>query len=377
MISILKMRLLHWKKQLLTLLFWLLFPIIATIGVIYITSSVQEDSEIPVGVVMEEDSPLANELVDSINGTSFIRVEKMSEGEALHSLETHELDSVFFIREGYQEQIESGSRNRLLMSYQSDLSFAYTPVSEMIISHVQQDTGRSKAAHTVMDLSGSFDRENQWSWEEVVAKSKELEAEENLLQTAFSFQGAVPASSDENVVLFDTWGLWTVFSILAALLLFDWLIKERRNNLYPRFIFSRISFKLYLILNAFVYTLLFLVFDFIALLIFHLLLDETLSWHFLFALITYRFMLNAGVFAVTLLFRNVSIFYTVSFALTLLIAVISGAVLPIEGLTDRFPWLEYLNLFSSFLNGEMSLVWLLIFLLFICLWFVRKEKAYA
>jgi ABC-2 type transport system permease protein len=377
MISILKIRLLHWKKQVLTLLFWLLFPIMATIAIIYISSTIQDDSDIPIGVIMEEESPMANELMKSISNTPFIRVTEMTEREALHSLETHELDSVFIIRDGYQEQIEAGSRNQLILSYQSDLSFAYTPVSEMIISYVQQDTGRSKAAFTVMDLSENFNHGNQWSWEEIVAKSKEVETEENLLQTAFSFQGAIPESSDENIVLFDTWGLWSIFSILAALLLFDWLIKERRSNLYPRFVFFRITFKLYLILNAFIYTLLFLIFDIIAFFIFHLFSDEEFSWFFLFVLISYRFMLNSGVFLITLLFKNVSVYYTVSFALTLLITIISGGVLPTEALTNRFPVLEIINPISSFLNGQASLVWLMIFLLFITLWFLRKEKAYA
>lgn len=377
MISILKMRLLHWKKQKITLLFWLLFPIIAAIGVLYLTSSVQEDSEIPVGIVMEESSPLAVALVNAMDETPFIRVEIMSETKALHSLETDEIDSVFIIREGYQEQIENGSRNRLLTSYQSDLSFAYIPVSEMIMSHVQQDTGRSKAAYTVMDLSETNGSVKEWTWEEIVAKSKEVEAEEDLLQTSFSFQGAPPAASDKNVMLFDTWGLWMVFSILAAFLLFDWLIKERQNNLYPRFVFFRISFKLYLILNTLIYTLLFLVFDFAAVFIFQQVLDEAFSWHFMLVLITYRFMLNAGVFAVTLLFKNVSVFYTVSFAITLIIAIISGTVLPTEGLTNRVPLLEQLNPFSAFLNGDMSWGWLLIFLVFIGLWFAGKERTYA
>ncbi len=377
MISILKMRLLHWKKQVFSLLFWLLLPIIATLFIINFTSTVQEESEIPVGVVLEEESQLANELVESINETNFIRAEEMSEKDALHSLETHELDSVFIIREGYQEQIVNGSRNRLLLSYQSDLSFAYTPVSEMIISYVQQDTGRSKAAYTVMELSEGYQQKDNWTWEEVIAKSKEIEEEENLLQSVFSFSGDALASADENASLFDPWSLWMIFSILAAFLLFDWLIKERKNNLYPRFIFFRISFKIYLILNACIYTLLFLVFDVVALFMFHIFVDEELSWHFLFSLITYRFMLNAGVFAFTLLFRNVSLFYTVSFALTLLSAIISGAILPVEGLTDRFFWMELVNPFSSFLNGEMSLLWFIIFLIFICIWFFRKEKQYA
>jgi ABC-2 type transport system permease protein len=123
--------------------------------------------------------------------------------------------------------------------------------------------------------------------------------------------------------------------------------------------------------------MLFLVFDFAALLIFHLYLGEELSWSFFFVLISYRCMLNAGVFLITLFFKNVSVFYTVSFALTLLIAIISGAVLPTEGLTNIFPWLEIFNPFHSFLNDELSLLWLLFFIFFICLWYLRKEKAYA
>ncbi|PAV30428.1 hypothetical protein CIL05_08120 [Virgibacillus profundi] len=377
MINILQTRLIHWKKQIFTLLFWLLLPIVTTILVTNVTSAIQDDSKVPVGIVLEENTPLAKDLVTSIKQTPFIRVYETTEEDALLKIEQHELDSAFVIKAGYDEQVRKGSRNRLITSFQSDLSFAFTPVSEMIISYVQQDTGRSKAAFTVKNLSDNAGLSKQWTWEEVVAKSKEIEAKENLLHTTFTFADSGQENDGKGITIWKPWGLWAVFSILSTLLLFDWLIKENRSSLAPRFTFIRITFKNYMVINALFYTILLFIFDLIAAGAFFLFLEEPFNLHSIGVILSYRLMLNAGAFLLALCFKNVYLFYSVSFVITLLVAITSGAILPIDGIIQSYQWLEYLNPLATFLSNKISVIWLIIFSFIIGLWHVRKEKSHA
>lgn len=374
MISTLQTRLIHWKKQWLSLLFWLLFPIIATLIVIHFTNIIQEDSKVPVGIVMEEETPLANALYESLEMTTLIRVYNLTEKEALHQLEKHELDSVFVVQSGYEDKIRKGSRNRLITSYRSDLSFAYSPVKEMIVSYVQQDTGRAKAAYTINQISDTFNINQQWTWEEIVAKSKEIEADENLLHTTFSFADKVQSQNDNEIVVWETWGLWALFSLLASLLLFDWVIKENRLSLLPRFAFNRISFKSYLLQNVGIYTILMILFDFAALITFNLLLDESISIQLMASILSYRMILNTGAFLLALCFNQIYSYYSISFILTLLLAITSGAVIPIDGIINKIPILKLLNPLQAFLQNGIGYIWLILFSGLIIIWYARKEN---
>ncbi|UJL45018.1 ABC transporter permease [Virgibacillus sp. NKC19-16] len=379
MTSIFQTRLLHWKKQWTALLFWLLLPIIATNVIIHATDVVQGESKIPVGIVIEEETPLAMALLQSMKETPLLRIYETTEENGLLLLERHELDSVFVIEEEYAEQVRSGSRNQLITGYQSDLSFAYTPVREMIISYVQQDTARTKAANTVDDLSERYNPNQQWTWEDIIEKSKQIETDENLLRTTFSFSvGDENAENDEHdVTVWTTWGLWAVFSVLSTLLLFDWVIKEGRSSLISRFAFIRIPFKDYLLQNVLLYTVLLFLMDLTAALVFYFLHDEQISLSFIGALLIYRFTLNTGTFLLALVFKNLYLYYSVSFAITLIIAITSGAVIPVDGITNYFEWLEFMNPLEPFLSGNSVNVWLFLFLIVILIWYLRREKSNA
>lgn len=372
--NILQTRLIHWKRQWVSLLFWLLFPIISTLLIIQLTSFIQEDSKVPVGIVLQEDTALATTLYESIKQTPLIRVHDLDEHEALAQLEKHQLDSVFVIHNGYEANIQKNSRNHLITSYRSDLSFAYTPVKEMIVSFVQQDTGRSKAAYIVKDLSDTYGGGQQWNWKDVVSKSVDIQKKEDLLRTTFSFTDGSPTASDDEVIQFKPWGLWALFSLLSTLLLFDWLIKENRLSILPRFAFIRISFKNYMLQNALFYTILCIIFDGLALLTFYFVIHEPISLGLIAAMLSYRIMLNAGAFVLAICFKNLYLYYSTSFALVLLFAISSGAIMPIDGIINRVPWVEFLNPIYPFLQNNVVNLWLLLFAVWIISWYVRKEK---
>src|SRR5699024_5821039 len=249
-------------------------------------------------------------------------------------LEKHELDSVFIISEGYADHIRKGSRNRLVTGYESDLSMAYSPVKELLLSYVQQDTARSKAAYTVKQISENFTGDHDWTWDEIVNKSTEIQQKEDLLHTTFSFLHASSPSNDESFQMWNTWGLWAIFAMLSTLLLSDWVIKETRSNALTRLIFMRTGLTKYLLSTLFIYICLFVCIDLVTLLLFHHFLGEDISMKLVYSLVIYRLTLTIGVFLFANLFKNMYVYYSLSFILTLVASIISGAILPMEGIAD-------------------------------------------
>ncbi|WP_042223276.1 ABC transporter permease [Oceanobacillus manasiensis] len=373
--AIVQTRLIHLKKHWVSLIFWLAFPVIATVAIMGLTNSLQQDSKVPVGIVLEETTPLATTLVDSIKRTPIIQVYQLSEEEALYQLQQHKLDSVFIIQDGYEEQIMKGSRNRLIKSYRSDLSFAYTPIAEMIISYVQQDTGRTKAAYTIQELNKQYSNSTQnWTWGEIIEKSKDIEKEENLLYTTFRFFNADTEADANQFVLFNPWGLWAVFAFLSTCMIMDWIIKERRKSLTPRFSFMHISLKSYLLKNAGLYLLLFIIVDIMTLILFKFNMREVITQDLIGSILSFRLILLMGAFLLAILSTRLPTYYGISFILTLIIAIISGAILPNEGLMTQYPWLEIANPLAPFLSREIGYGWFIVFGSLIGIWFVRKEK---
>lgn len=316
MMSIIKTRLMNWKKHWISHLFWFLFPILATVCMIQVTNIVQEDSKIPIGMVVKEDSALADSLLGAMKDSPLLRVYELSESEARNRIESHELDSAFIIEDGYEAKILRGSRNRLLTSYQSNLSFAYTPIREMLISYVQQDTGKAKAAHTIINLQESIQPETTVSFEEIIAKTNEIQAQENLLATTFSFYNDSSGGTTDDITIWNIWGLWAIFSILSTLLLSDWLMKERNSSIMPRFAFIRFTYKQYVIQNLAVYLAAFLLFDFLSIIVFNQLLDEIISLELIGAIISFRIFISTGAFLLAFLFKKITfitVFHSSSF----------------------------------------------------------------
>ncbi|GGB27838.1 hypothetical protein GCM10011409_01420 [Lentibacillus populi] len=371
---IIETRFLHWKRHWPSLLFWLLIPLIATIGIAKAANAVTDDSKVPVGIVMEDESDAASELRNEIKSTPFIRVYQLEEDVALYRLKKHQLDSVFVIHDGYEEEIREGSRNRLLTSYRSDLSFAYTPVKEMILSYIQQETGRSKAAYTVQELIGHYQSTKQWTWDEIVAKSKEIQSEQDLLKTSFSFGDTENSSQNNDAQLFHIWGLWAIFSLLSTLLLFDWIIHEKHASVNVRFAFMRYSFKHYLVFNFIIYTVLCFIVDLLSVSIFSIIFQEQIS---IWSLTSFRLTLSIAAFLMANLFRRQFLYYTTAFAIALIMAVASGAIIPNTGMIQKWPWVDMLNPLQPFLSGGSANLATCIIMLFSIIWYFRKEEIHA
>ncbi|WP_157724850.1 ABC transporter permease [Virgibacillus phasianinus] len=369
-------RLLHIKKHPISLLFWFLLPVIGTITLLSVAGTVQDDSKVPVGIVVEKHDQFAKELVHEISSASFIKANELSKDEALYQLEKHELDSVFIIDQDFSKQVHKGNRNSIITSYRTNQSLAYTPVKEMILSYVQQETGRSKTANIVDELSEQYQSDSNWTFEEIIARSKEIQHEENLLQTSFYF-GTFGGKPVKEVPFWSVWGIWGIFSMLATLLIFDWVVKEKQSPVLPRFAFMGISYKNYLVKSLIFYSALLIVLDLITMVIFHLFYQVQLSLSFIAGMFSYRLILVMGAFLLASFVKRLFRYYVFSFTITLVSIVVSGAILPINGLIAKLPWFRFINPLDPLLSGDIINFWPWFLLITFIIWLARKEQYYA
>lgn len=374
--EIFQTRLFFWKKQWKSLNFWLLFPLLTTITIVLMVDSVQEETKIPVGIVLQDDSSLGKQLYKSIETTPYIRPFLLEEKEALNKIEKHELDSVFIINRDYDKSIERGRRNNLIKGYQSDLSFAYSPLKELVISYVYGDFTRSQAAFAVRDLYQLYERSDPFLWLDLVEQSKTIEEEQNLLKTELIFAGTSGANQS-NQSLVEPWAVWVLATCLATFLIFDWVIKEKKASLQIRFPFGKVSFKHYLMKNSIIYTLLLLAFDFFTLFTLALFFPMSLSISLLISMISYRITLNIFAFLVSQFFTSVNMFYMMSFVLFCFLSLGSGIIIPIDGLMTKYPLLNYLNPLQPALSIDMFNHWLVIACLMFIVWLFKKGEHHA
>lgn len=363
-------RFMFWKKQFFSLLFWLLLPLLATLLIMYAFEELQEDTEVPIGIVLEEETSSIESLYEEIENTPHVRPVLLSEREAIRQLKTHELDSVFVIKRSYENNIFAGNRDRLIKSFQTDFSFSYAPMKEVIISYVQQDYSRACAAEVVRDLGRQYGIVDEWSVDELISRSRAIEKEQDLLGVNFFYlhddKGEVADQS-----LLKEKNIWALFAFLSTFMLFDWVIKERRSSAMLRLPFMRVSAKSYLLNHLIFYTFSLFLIDLLTVFVF---LDESFTVKNFIVLLSFRLMLNTSIFILSLFFRSTYKFYTVGFAFTLLLSIAGSVFIPMDEVADNYPLYRMLNPLQAFLSNDLFNFWLCVSLIFIIIWYVRRER---
>lgn len=372
MMDIITTRWLHAKKHLLSILFWAVSPILFTWIIISGTEAIQDQSSIPVGIILEEDSDLAVQLKEKLDSSDLIRVIEMeNETEARQMVATHELDSAFIIKKGYKAAIDAGQRNRLITSYRTDLSMGYTPVVEMIASYVQEDSGKSKTAYTIMNLGETLNSSSIPGYDEIINEIYSIEESENLIFTNFTLLGE-DTDADTGFSLFQNpWGLWSIVALLSTFFLFDWLIKERNATVRIRFIFNRLSFQQYLVCNLLLYSLGLLLLDIITWGAFHVLHDEGFNITQLVYILSFRLTICILVFLIGLPFKKLLPYYITAVLIILVTIFISGIILPMEGVYESYPWVAALNPLRQIVYEQWWSGWTFIGPICLIAWYVK------
>ncbi|ENH96221.1 hypothetical protein J416_11977 [Gracilibacillus halophilus YIM-C55.5] len=353
------------KRSMLSFFFWLLLPLVGALLLFAFVDVVEDDSYVPIGVIVEEETELANDLYQEMETSDFVAIRETEHDEAIRQLQQHELDSVFVIHQGYQEGIQTQQRTNLITSYQTNRSYAYTAVKEMIVSHIQEQGGRYQAVQVINQLSERYRGESLWSAEDVIQTSKQIQAEEQLIHASFQYASQAEKKDDEGS-RWEIWHIWALLAILSSLLTMDWLIKEKQSFVTQRFYFTKLSWHDYLLLNGFLYFVIWLVIDLVTYVIFSVGFDETMG---VVTLLSYRCMLTLLSFCVALVWKRLYVFYAVSF----LMACMCGLLLPVRDMHV----INWLHPMAAFLDNQITIGWLLCSAGVILFWYGRRRRENA
>jgi len=366
------------KKDWKSLTFWLAFPFLLTYIAIRLIGLWGEDTKIPIGLVVERESQLSNQLIEKLSDVAYLDVRLLNEREAINELEKHELDSVFILQRQYEEAIMGGKRKGVIDAYSSNRSYAYFAVKELVTSFVQDDVSRVKAAYEVRDLFKEYKTDEKWNWEEIVQESIEKQETQQLLQTSFSYLNNESGPTEDGVFpIINTWGIWALFSLMTTFFLFDWVIKEKREELHIRWLFTSTGFEKFASFGLIIYTVIMILIDALTFLLLSVFLQQQVSVKLWLSLFIFRIVINLLAFLFVNLFRQSLIYYVGSIGFTLILMVLGGAIIPVEGVTKQWSWVENLSPITSLLNEQIPYVWLTVLLGLFCIWYWKGDKLRA
>lgn len=365
------------KKEWGSVVCWMLVPILLTVFVMKAFGALQEESKVPIALIVEDLSPLASQLAHEIEKNDMLSVRYMELEDALHKLKQHELDSVFVIREGYGESVLANRRNGLIAAYSSNRSFAYPAISETIMSLAQQDISRSKAATIIQQLFHEYGMEDEWDYDEIIRRSEEKQRNESLLQTSFSYGEQAGQYEEKPMELLNSRAVWAFFTIISAFFLFDWMIKESRPSMQVRWLYTSKSFKSHAVRMLGLYSLLTLLSDCFTLLVFHFVLQEPVTLSLIIPMLAFRVTLNLFAFLLAIVYRQLFMYYMTGIAAALLLTVTGGAVVPLDAFSRRWQWVEIISPVRSLMTTTIPVVWLILLLLMLTAWMVKGGKRIA
>ena len=370
-------QLIRMRKEWKSLVCWLVLPILLTVAVSKVFGVWQEETKVPIAVIVEDDSQMARQLANEIAAIDLLEVRYIGLDEALHKLQQHELDSVFLIRDGYETAVLSNDRNWLIRGYSSNRSFAYQAVAETVMSIAQQDMSRSKAASVIQQLYKEYGMEDVWNYDAIIQRSMERQENESLLQTHFTYGRQSSTSEETPMRLLNNRGVWAFFTIISAFFLFDWMIKESRPAMQIRWLYTSISFKRHALRMFVFYTALTILSDVLSIFVFTFFLSEPVTSSLLLPLLTFRTTLNLLAFLLAIVFRQVLPYTMTGIAIALFLTVTGGAVIPLDGLTRKWEWVEAISPVQSLLSMTVPVVWMIGLIAILAVWFYGRGRRVA
>lgn len=351
--SILAIQLMRLRKEWKIILIWLFLPLLLSLLIFSMLNKLGDESKVPIGLVVEDDSSLSDDLVQRIMETDYLQVNLLDLPEATDLLEKHELDSVFVIKEGYEEDILSNRRNHILEAYSSNRSFAYFAVIETITSYVQEEATRTKAAVNIKNLYEKYGSSEEWNRQEIVNTSKEKSASNQLITTSFSFQWTPTETANQGTSLLSIWGIWAFFQVIATLFIFDWIVKANSKLIRVRWTFTKISLNSYICWSLLLYTFLIYLMDIITIFVLYKLNLAAPNAQLFLALFAFRVTINILAVLLAKNFTNIFSYYISAIALSLILTICGGAFIPIDSIMRRWPWLETFSPIYSLIHRDI------------------------
>ena len=350
--SALTYRLIWLKHEWPAFIFWLMSPFIGTYLFVLLQQTLVGELTVPVGIVLEDSSERANQLVEQLRESEYLELHILSQSDALNQLEQHQLDSVFIIKEDYEKHLMEGKK-RLIEGYASNQSYAYFAIEELVTSLVQEQATRAKLVNEVNTLLQDSNRMDLFEPDVIWEKSVVRQHEKDLID--FKIQSFEHGEVQDNKTpLLSPVAIWSSLTLLSTWFLFDWVMKERRQTLRVRWQLARETFAHYVIKQFLLFTGIFYIID---VLFFSLILNINDASFFI-HLFIYRFIINGLACFVAHLFTSLHLYYCSGLIFTLFITLFSGNIIPLDGLLAKIPWL--LSVLPTYAFLQQQVPWALL-----------------
>ncbi len=356
------------KREWPAFLFWLVSPFIGTYLLVVLQQTLVDELTVPVGIVLEDSSEKANQLIEQLRESDYIELHLLSRTEALNQLEQHQLDSVFIIKEDYEAHLMEGKK-RLIEGYASNQSYAYFAIEELVTSLVQEQATRAKLVNEVNTLLQNSNQMDLFDPEEIWQKSFTRQHEKDLidLQVQTFENGKV---EDAKTLLLSPVVIWSSLTLLSTWFLFDWIIKVRIQTLRVRWQLARETFAHYVIKQFCLFTGFFFVLD---LLFFSLILHMN-DLSFFIHLFVYRFIINGLICLIAHLFTSLHLYYCSGLIFVTCITLFNGSIVPLDRLLAKMPWLLALQPSYAFLQQQIPWALFVLTTSLLILYWMRGNK---
>lgn len=216
------------------------FPIIGSLTFGYFFEKGQREIVIPIALVDKDKTEFSTLVTSRLSAQQEIQLHKISASTAERMLARKEVDSVYIITEGFQENLLKENRENNIEVWVTPSSFAEGIVREVIASEVTRITSNIKAANRVVKLFERMDipthsvdnlwseayifTDEQWSPKPLMTVDYEQWGVEGDRKNTFSGSNYTPFIR-----------LWTFFVMLSCFLTSDWIIYEKQK------VFTRMS----------------------------------------------------------------------------------------------------------------------------------------
>ncbi|MEG0471877.1 MAG: ABC transporter permease [Solibacillus sp.] len=367
--EILFTRMLLMKRQALSIIIWLVMPLVLTTVLVQWMNDVAQDGQIPIAIVDEDNSELSEAFINELQQIDVLNIQLMSKQKALYALEKNELDSVFIVKHHFEKQLRNNKRHQLIEAYSTNRSYFYFAVKENISSLAQRKATQAKAAYEVKKLLNKYDSDIQWSFDEIVAAGQQREERYELLTVDFSFYQK-SSTPTEKVVLLGSWGIWAFFALISTFYLFDWIIKEANHPVVVRWLQTKISYTTYFFSSVGFYLFFMLGIDFLT----YQLLETQFVWSEFLAIVVFRLICIALALFCAVYMKHILSYYFITPIIALLLAFLGGAFIPIEQLVGKWPLLSEMSPIYALLQWDVSLIWSS-FIVLVCMYMYRKEAS--
>jgi len=344
--NMMTIRLLWLKYEWKSTSFWLLFPLLASFIAIQLLNLATDSAKVPVGIVIEEPSPLTEEIIQQLSSQKAIEVIELRENQALKMLEQHKLDSVFIFKRNYDEGI-ANEKKRMIEAYSSNRSYAYFSTVELIQSLVQQQATRGKLINEAKQLLTEYNRLDLFDEKQLLEDSKRRQFDKDLIELNYQIYNGTTMRNDV-VPFISIWSFWAMFSMLATFFLLDWVVKERRQSMQIRWQFMREPFSSYALKQLSLYFALLFITDLLFMWI-----VGPMSLQLILTIFVYRFIVTSMAFFVAHLFKVPYFYYITGLFITIVFAVLSGGFIPLDALTKHVKMLTTVHFPYAFLQNQI------------------------